>query len=92
VAVGDQFGVGAFEDHPPPLFPRPGTEVDDVVCHLHHASIMLHDQHGITLLPKCRQDPDEPLRVPRVEADRGLVQDEQGSDQARAERSREGSR
>jgi hypothetical protein len=44
------------------------------------------DDHGIALIAKLAQDVDQPEVIPRVEADRRLVQHVQCADQRRAER------
>ena len=46
---------------------------------------MLDHENGVSLLRQVGQDLCKPLRVPRVQANRGFIQDVQGSREVGAE-------
>ena len=54
-----------------------GAEVDEVVGSLHHGLFVLDDDKGVSLVAEAVHDADEALDVAGVEADGGLVENEQ---------------
>ncbi len=49
------------------------THVDEVVGGTHHLLVMLHDDHGITQSLQLLEHLDEPVGIPAVQSDAGLV-------------------
>ena len=64
---------------------RPRAEVDDAVGGPDDLGIVLDHDDGVPDVLERLEDPDEPLVVPGVEADAGLVEDEQRPDEGRAQ-------
>ena len=62
-----------------------GAEVDDVVGDRDRLRLVLHDEHGVALVPQLQQQVVHPLDVMRVQADRGLVEDVGDVGERRAE-------
>jgi len=56
---------------------RRRAEVDEVVGSLHHGLFVLDDDKGVSLVAEAVHDADEALDVAGVEADGGLVENEQ---------------
>ncbi len=75
----------ALVDDPAALVPRSRPEVDHVVGGGDDRGVVLHHHHGVPLVAQGLEDPDQPVRVPRVQAHGRLVEDEQGADEARPE-------
>ena len=59
------------------------THVDDEIRRTHHILVVLDDDHRVARVAKLLQAADQPLVVPLVEADRGLVEDVEDVDQLR---------
>ena len=79
VAAGD--GVagaqpldGALEHHLAAGSAGAGAEIDDVVGDRDRLRLVLHDQHGVALVPQLQQQVVHPLNVVRVQARGGLVE------------------
>ena len=91
VLPGERFGAagdvrrGPAGHHLPPVHPRPGAEVHDVVGRLHRLQVVLHHHHGVADVAQVLQGPDQLPVVPLVEPDGGLVQDVQHPHQATAD-------
>ena len=62
-----------------------GAEVDDVVGDRDRLGLVLHDEHGVALVPQLQQQVVHPLDVVGVQADRGLVEDVGDVGERRAE-------
>src|SRR2546430_10897857 len=76
------------------LFPyttlfRSGAEVEDAVGLEHDLRIVLDDDEGVAGIAQALHDADDAPHVARVQADRGLVENEQRVDERGAERGRE---
>jgi len=74
----------AVEKLSPPLA-RTRSQVHDVVRPGHDFRVMLDDDDGVALVAKGFQDLEEPAAVAGMESHRGLIEDEQGVDERRAE-------
>jgi hypothetical protein len=68
------------------LLARSGTEVDHVVGGLDERGVVLDDDDRVPLVAQRLQDPDQPVRVARMEAYRRLVQHEERAHETGAER------
>ena len=77
------------EENPPAVLAGPGPEVQNMVGGADGVGIVLDDEHRVPQIAQRFQNVDQALRIPRVEADRGLVQHVQRAHQVRAERSGE---
>ena len=62
-----------------------GAEVDEVVGGLHDGLFVLDDDEGVALVAEAVHDADEALDVAGVEADGGLVENEEGAGERGAE-------
>ena len=74
-AAAPQLIDGAFKHHQASCAPGPGAQVDDVVGDLDGLRLVLHDQHGVSLVTQLQQQVVHPLDVVGVEADRRLIED-----------------
>ena len=85
--VGIACRVGrAVEDDLPTALARAGAHVDQPVGGQHHRRIVLHHHQRIAGVAQPVHGLDDAVHVARVQADAGLVQHEQGVDQAGAQR------
>ena len=66
-----------------------GAEVDEVVGRAHRALVVLDHDHGVAEVAQALQGRDQLRVVALVQADRGLVEDVEDADQARADLGRE---
>ena len=64
---------------------RRRTNVDEVVCGLHDGLLVLDNDQGVSLVAEAMHDADEAVDVSRVQADGGLVEDEERAGQGGAE-------
>ena len=62
-----------------------GTEIDDVIGRPHRVLVVLDHQHRVAHVAQPLQRLQQPVVVPRVQADRRLVQDVQHADQPAAD-------
>ena len=76
---------GALEADGAALRAGAGAEVDDVVGDRDGLGLVLHDEHGVALVPQLQQQVVHPLDVMGVQADRGLVEDVGDVGERRAE-------
>ena len=67
------------------MLARPRAQVDDVVALLDDLRVVLHHHHGVVVGAEPVEDLHQPVAVPRVQADGGLVQHVQRVDQGRAD-------
>src|SRR5208337_5374380 len=67
-------------------FARAGAQIEDAIRGLNGVWIMLDDEDGVAEVAKTFQNVDEALRVARVQADGGLVQDVECADEMRTQR------
>ena len=74
-AAGPQPFDCALEHHLATGSARAGAEVDDVVGDRDRLRIVLHDEHGVALVPQPQQQVIHPLDIVRVQARGGLVED-----------------
>ncbi len=79
------FFVTACNDDFPAPHAGTGTKVDDVVGGPHRVLVVFDDQHRVAHVAQPLQRRQQAAVVPRVQADRGLVQDVQHADQAAAD-------
>ncbi len=70
----------------PALLACAEAQIDDVIGDGDHVGVVLDHEHRVPLVAQLPQDGDEPLVVPRVQADRRFVQHVQRADQCRPER------
>ena len=75
----------AHRDHVPAQLARAGPEIDHVVGGPHGLLVVLHHQHRVAEVAQALERVEEPAVVPLVQADGGLVQDVEDTDQARAD-------
>ena len=75
----------ALEHDASALLARAQPEVDDVVGDGDHVRVVLDDEHGVALIAKLPQDPDQPQVVAGVQPDGRLVEHVQRVHQRRAE-------
>ncbi len=68
---------------------RARAEVDQVFGGLEDVGVVLDDDDRISAVAHLPKDLEQSVVVPRVEADRGLVEHEERVDERRAERRRE---
>jgi len=43
-----------------------------------HVTVMLHDDNGIMFLFQLLKNPEEPMGIPRVQTNAGLIEDIEG--------------
>ena len=65
---------------------RPEAEVDDHVAHSDSIGVMLDHYYRVSLVTQLLQNRDEPLVIPRMQANRRLVEHVEGADQSRTQR------
>ena len=80
-----QLVVGAGEDHLAAVLAGAGAQVDDVVALLDDLRVVLHHHHGVVVGAQPVEDLHQPVAVPRMQADGGLVQHVQRVHQGRAD-------
>ena len=71
------------------LAPQPasrGADVDEVISGTDNLLIMLHHDDGVTLRLQLSEYTDELIRIVRMEADAGFVEDVERPDEAAAQR------
>ena len=51
-----------------------GSHLHDVVCGTDRVRVVLDDEHGVSDVAKPLQCADDPIAIPRVQADRRLVE------------------
>ncbi len=73
--AGHQLVVRAAEDHFATVGACFRPHVDDVVRGAHHLFVVLHHDHGVAEVAQLLQHVDQPVRVARMQADTGFVQD-----------------
>ncbi len=61
------------------------ADLDEVVGGAHDGLVVLDDDDRITQIGEAAEDADEAVHIARVETDRGLVQNEEGIGEGRAE-------
>ncbi len=81
----EQLGRGAEEHLLAAALARAGTQVQDAVGGQHHLRVVLHHDQGVAGIAQAVQHADDALHVAGMQADAGLVQDEQGIDQRSAQ-------
>ena len=70
-------------------FAGPGTHVEDAVRGEHDLRVVLDHDERVARVAQPLHDADHALHVARVQADGGLVEDEERVDERRAQRSGE---
>jgi hypothetical protein len=83
---GGDVGGGACVDHFAAVAARFGADVDEVVGGADDFLVVLYDDDGVAQVTQLLQDVDEELRVARVQADAGFVEDVHGAHQGAAQR------
>ena len=78
---GDRAGM----DDPPAVLPRPGAHVDHVVGDADRLLVVLDHDDGVPQVAEALEGADEPLVVPLVQPDGGLVEHVEDADQAAAD-------
>ena len=73
-------GEGPGRNHPAAIFSRPGPEVQNAVGSLHDVGIMLYHQDRVPQIAQVVKDSNQPMRISRVQSNRGLIQSVQCSD------------
>jgi len=66
---------GALVHDPAAVAPGAGAEVDHVVGDHDRLRLVLHDEHGVALVPQLQQQRVHPLDVMGIQPDGGLVED-----------------
>ena len=74
-----------MEDDGAAVLAGAGANVDEVVGGLHDGLLVLDDDQGVSLIAEAVHDADEAVDVSRVQADGGLVEDEERAGQGGAE-------
>ena len=87
--AGEQVGHGAADDDLAAVLPRARADVDDPVGGLDGVLVVLDDDQGVAQVAQPDERLDEPVVVPLVQPDAGLVEHVEHSDQARADLGRE---
>src|SRR5439155_19005583 len=67
------------------LLARGRTHLNHKIGGFNHGPVMLDHENGVALLRQVRQDLCKPLGVARMQANRGFIQDVQGSREMGAE-------
>ena len=75
----------ALGDHVAAVLAGTGAEIDEVVGGAHRALVVLDHDHGVAEVAQPVERRDQLLVVALVEADRGLVEDVEHADKARAD-------
>ena len=78
-----------LRDHMPAVLAGPRPEVDEVVGRAHRALVVLDHDHRVAEIAESLERLDQLRVVPLVQPDRGLVEDVENADQARADLRRE---
>ena len=68
---------------------RARTQVQQVIRRAQHVRIVLHHHNRVPQVAQVLQDPNQPVRVPRMQPDRRLIQHVERAHQLRAQRSRQ---
>ena len=84
-----QLAVRSVEQNTAAVLARTWPKIHDVVGRAHHVGIVLHHHDRVAEIAKFAQYSDQPLRIPRVQADRGLVEHIGRAHQPRPETGRE---
>ena len=87
--IGQDFRYCSLPYHLAPVQPRTGSEVDHMIRRPDRVLVMLDHDHGVPDVPQSPQGLDQPLVVPLVQPDAGLVQDVQDAHQSGADLRRE---
>ena len=66
------------EPHLAAALTRARSEIDDMIARTDDFGVVLDDDDGVPVVAELLEDPDEPARIARVQADRRLVQDVEG--------------
>jgi hypothetical protein len=78
--VGEHALIAAGEKEFAAEFPGAGSEINDMIGGANGVWIVFDDQDGVAEIAERLEDVDEPLRVARVEANGGFVQNIQRPD------------
>ena len=78
--VGKSCEIAARNDDSA-LHARPRSEIDEVVRSAHRIFVVLDDDHRVADVPQAFESRDQLVVVPRVEADRWLIQNIEDADQ-----------
>ena len=70
-------------------FPGAGAKIEQIVRGVDRVRIMLDDENRVSQIAQAFENRDQPVRVPRMQADRRFIQHVERADQMRAERRRE---
>lgn len=77
------------ENHFAAVVTRLGTYVHDVVGGADHLFLVLDDDHRVAQIAQLPEHLDKPVRVARMQADRGFVEDVERAGEVAAQRGRE---
>ena len=82
-------GDGALKDDVAAAAAGLGADFDDVIGGANHGLVVFDDDDGVAGVGERTDDRDEPVDVARVQADAGLIEDEERVDERGAEAARE---
>ena len=83
--VGQHLGGRAGGDDLAAAHTRAGAEIDEEVGGAHRVLVVLDDQDGVADVPQVFEAPQQLFVVPRVQADRRLVEDVEDAHEARTD-------
>jgi hypothetical protein len=86
VFIGDKLGVITGGHHFTAEVAGQGAHIDDIVCIAHHHFVVFDDHYGIAQIAQFLEHADQPLGIPGMQPDGGLVEDIQRVGQVTAER------
>ena len=95
IAAGQRFvlaqhgGVRAGEKQMAAKLAGAGAQIDHGVCGFDGVGIVLDDQHGVAEVAERFKNVDQALRVARMQADGGLIENVQSADEMGTERGRQ---
>ena len=78
--------IGPANTSSPPFSPLCGPELHHVVRRADRLEVVLDDEHRVAAVAQPEEQPEQPVHVARVQADRRLVEHVERVDELRAER------
>jgi len=73
--VSRRSGIRPADDNAATVFTRTGTDVDDPIRRADRVLVMLDDDEGVAQVAQPHQRLDEPVVVPLMQTNAGLIQD-----------------
>ena len=80
------FVVGSLRNQLPAILARSRPEIENAIRRPHDIRIVLYHQNRVSQIPQIVQDLHQPVRIPRMKANRRLIENIQSSNQSRSQR------